>query len=173
MAIDHLLELLFYTLPAVVVGLVTFYFLKTWQTEEEKKRYFELRKANKDQSLPIKLQAYERMTLFLERISLGNLLLRVKPYNDEVDAYENLLISTIEQEFEHNLAQQIYLSDRAWGVIRASKNATMSIIRKTAMIESVTNSDKLRETILSDLIDRPTPTDAGLAQLKEDVKAFL
>jgi transcriptional regulator of met regulon len=49
----------------------------------------------------------------------------------------------------------------------------MSIIRKTAMNESVTNSDKLRETILSDLIDRPTPTDAGLAQLKEDVKAFL
>lgn len=170
---DKILELIFYTAPAIVVGLVVFYFLKTWQAEQDKRRYFELQKENQKEALPLRLQAYERMTLFLERISLGNLLLRVKPYNDEVDAYENLLISTIEQEFEHNLAQQIYLSDRAWGVIRASKNATMSIIRKTAINESVTNSDKLRETILSDLIDRPTPTDAGLAQLKEDVKAFL
>lgn len=169
----NILQLLFYTLPAVVVGLVAMYFLKTWQTEQNKQRYFDLRKENQKGALPIRLQAYERMTLFLERISLGNLLIRSKPFDDNKDNYEALLINTIEQEFEHNLAQQIYLSERAWSVIRAAKNATMSIIRKTAMRDDVTNADKLRESILSSMVDKTSPTDAALSQLKEDVKSFL
>ena len=173
MAIDHLLELLFYTLPAVVVGLVTFYFLKTWQTEEEKKRYFELRKANKGQSLPIKLQAYERMTLFLERIALGNLLVRIKPIDDQAINYRDLLIQTIEQEFDHNLVQQIYLTQRSWDVVKAAKNASISIIRKTTLREGITDATELREALLSDLVDKQPPTDVALAQLKKDVTSII
>ena len=169
----NILQLLFYTAPAIVVGVVTMYFIKSWQREQNKQRYHELMKENQKEALPLRLQAYERMTLLLERISLGNLIIRTKPFDDSKDNYESLLINTIEQEFEHNLAQQIYLSDRAWSVIRASKNATMSIIRKTAMKETVTSADALRETILSDMVDKPLPTDAGIAQLKQDVKAFL
>ena len=112
------------------------------------------------------------MTLFLERISLGNLLLRVKPYNDEVDAYENLLISTIEQEFEHNLSQQIYISDKCWNIITASKNATIQLIRKASLLEKTDTANKLREVVLTEMMERLAPTDAALSYIKEEVSSL-
>ena len=110
------------------------------------------------------------MTLFLERINPGSLLIRVKPYNDSKHDYENLLIQQIESEFEHNLAQQIYVSDKCWGAIKATKNATISLIRQTNMSDKVDSPDKLREVILSDLVDRKAPSETGLAFLKNEVK---
>jgi len=106
---NNILQLFFYLLPAVVVGAVSFYFFKMHITNEEKRRRFLLRQENQKEALPLKLQAYERMALFLERISLGKLLLRVKPTSDNVEDYEELLTRTIDMEFDHNLAQQIYL----------------------------------------------------------------
>ena len=120
--------------------------------------------------MPQRLQALERMTLFLERINPGSLLIRVKPYNDSKHDYENLLIQQIESEFEHNLAQQIYVSDKCWGAIKATKNATISLIRQTNMSDKVDSPDKLREVILSDLVDRKAPSETGLAFLKNEVK---
>lgn len=128
-----------------------------------------MHKDSQKTALPLKLQAYERLTLFLERIAPGNLLTRVKPYNDDKYDYEALLIKTIEQEFEHNLTQQIYVTQECWNVIRAAKNATISIIRKTNMSDKVHNSDRLRETILRDLMDNHAPSETGLSYIKREV----
>lgn len=117
----------------------------------------------------MRLQAYERMALFLERISPGSLLLRLKPINADKHAYEKQLINTIEQEFEHNLTQQVYISSRCWNAIQASKNATISIIRKSNMSDKVDSPDKLREVILTDLLDKKPPSEAGLAYIKSEV----
>lgn len=51
--------------------------------------------------------------------------------------YESLLIASIEQEFEHNLSQQIYVSDECWSIISAAKNATIQLIRKANMLEKL------------------------------------
>ena len=79
---DNLTQLFFYLLPALIVGALAFYFLNVYVRTEEQRRRFLLQKENQKQALPIRLQAYERMALFLERIAPGNLLLRVSPYND-------------------------------------------------------------------------------------------
>ena len=78
--------------------------------------------------LPIKLQAYERLLLFCERINPVKMLVRIQPISDNTNAYLQLLIANIEQEFEHNLVQQIYISDDTWTAIIATKRA---IINKT------------------------------------------
>lgn len=132
-----------------------------------------LRKENQKTSLPIRLQAYERMTLFLERISPGKLLFRVKPTGTEANLYEQLLIKTIEQEFEHNLAQQIYISGDSWDYIKTAKNATIGIIRKANSLEDVHDADSLRETILKNLMEKPAPSDAALAYIKREVRQFI
>ena len=75
---------------------------------EENRRRFLMHKEAQAESLPIRLQAYERLTLFLERISPLQLLIRVKPTTEDKKAYVDLLSATIEQEFEHNLTQQVY-----------------------------------------------------------------
>lgn len=169
---ENYLQLLFYLLPAVVVGIIAFYFFNLHIRNEERRRRFLLHRENQKQALPLRLQAYERMALFLERISPGNLLVRVKPLKNDKNAYASLLIKTIEQEFEHNLAQQIYVSEECWNVIKASKNATITNIRKTAAKEDIEDSDQLRQQILSALLEQQAPSDTGLSYIKREVKAL-
>ncbi len=165
--------LLFGILPAIIVGVIAYYFFNMHTKNEEQRRRFLLRKANQNTALPIRLQAYERMTLYLERISLGQILFRVKPVNNDKMKYEHLLIRTIEQEFEHNVAQQIYLTPDCWDVIKTTKNATIGIIRRTNKQEGVDSADKLREVILNNLMEKQPPTDAALAFIKKEVKAII
>ena len=170
---DKLLELLFYTLPALITGAVAYNFFSMYVQNEEKRRRFLISRANQKTSLPLRLQAYERMVLFLERIEPSKLLIRVAPFSEDKDDYENFVISQIEQEYEHNLTQQIYVSDECWTVINTAKNATIQMIRKTNMSERIDSANKLREVILSDLFDKPSPSSAALAYINNEVKNFL
>src|SRR5882757_3859067 len=107
MSTDKILELLFYTLPAIITGGVAYYFFQMFMQNEDRKRRFVLVRDNRKETLPLKLQAYERMTLFLERIDPSKLLIRVTPISEEKNDYVNYVIAQIEQEYEHNLTQQI------------------------------------------------------------------
>lgn len=167
---DSILQMLFYILPALIVGVIAFYFFSLHTRNEERRRRFLLHKEAQKHALPIRIQAYERMALFLERIAPGNLLVRVKPMGNAKEHYANLLIKNIEQEFEHNLAQQIYISDECWNVIKASKNATINNIRKTAAKEDIQSADELRQHILNTLLDQQPPSETGLGYIKKEVK---
>ena len=159
-----------YLLPAIIAGGIGFYFFKTYVNHQKEMQYLALRKENRSEVLPLRLQAFERLVLFLERISPGQLLSRVKPVGDNKFDYENLLIASIEQEFEHNLVQQVYVSQQCWDAIKASKNSTISLIRRTSMNENITNAQKLREVILTDLLEKPSPSDTGIAFIKSEIK---
>lgn len=171
--IPQILSYFAYLLPAIVVGIVAYHFFKGHTAAEEGRRRFLLQKEAQKNMLPMRLQAYERFTLFLERIAPNKLLVRVAPFSDDVDAYEKLLTKSIEQEFEHNIAQQIYVTNDCWNMINAAKNATIQIIRKTAMNEKVDNAHKLRETIIQHFIDETSPSQKALLYLKQEVGELL
>ncbi len=165
---DQIYQMFAYLLPAVVTGAVAFYFFRLHTKNEEGRRRYLLHKDSQKNTLPIRLQAYERMALFLERISIPSLVVRVKPLSANKMDYENLLIKNIENEFEHNLSQQIYLTDECWSVIKASKNATIKAIRSAAMSQSET-ADKLREDILNETMDKQSPSATALAFVKKEI----
>jgi hypothetical protein len=119
--IYKLLEILKDVLPAIIVAGMAYYFLQLFFTNENNRRKFQLQKEFQKETLPLQLQAFERLALFLERINPAKILLRVAPYNDNANDYEALIIHTIEQEFEHNLTQQIYVSDDCWTIINTAK----------------------------------------------------
>lgn len=170
---QDLTNLAFNLLPAVIVALLAYYFFSQYVKEQEGQRRFLLHKDNQANALPQKLQAYERITLFLERISLANLVSRVKPYNDDANDYEALLLRTITEEFEHNLSQQIYITQECWNVVRTAKSATAALIRKTNMSDKVDTSDRLRETILRDLMDTTAPSETALQFIKQEVSEII
>ena len=128
-----------------------------------------LRSRNIDITLPLRLQAYERITLFLERINPTNLLIRVAPISSDKVDYQNFLVAHIDQEFEHNLTQQIYISDECWTIVMTAKNATIQMIRKASLNPEVSNADKLREAIFNDLLDKQSPSNNALAYIKKEV----
>ncbi|MEM1336156.1 MAG: hypothetical protein AAF717_01545 [Bacteroidota bacterium] len=165
---DSILQLFAYLLPAVVTGVVAFYFFRLHTKNEEGRRRFLLHKDSQKETLPVRLQAYERMALFLERIAINNLVVRVGPKGQDKSNYENLLIKQIEKEFEHNLSQQIYMSDECWNIIKAAKSATIQIIRSAGMSESET-ADKLREDILNQTMDKQSPSATALAFVKKEI----
>ncbi|EMY82076.1 hypothetical protein pgond44_02518 [Psychroflexus gondwanensis ACAM 44] len=167
---SELLGYLSYLLPSIIVGVIAFYFFKTFVDHQKEMQYMELRKENRSEVLPLRLQAFERLVLFLERISPGQLLSRIKPVGENKYDYENLLIASIEQEFEHNLVQQVYVSQKCWDAIKASKNSTISLIRKTAMSDKITSAQKLREVVLTELFEKSSPSDTGIAFLKNEIR---
>ncbi len=160
-------------IPAALITFISFYFFKLHTTNEERRRRFILHKEHQKQAFPLRLQAYERMALFLERISPGKLLTRIAPTDENKSSYQSLLTHTIDQEFEHNLTQQIYLSDECWNTIKATKNATITLIRKVAMKEDVDSADKMREVILTTIIEKGSPSDTALAAIKEEISGLL
>ena len=169
MDFTRIIELASYTLPAIVTGFVAYGFFELHIKNNDKKRTFLLNREYQKQSLPIRLQAYERMTLFLERINLTKLLIRITPISNDKHDYENFVIDQIEQEFEHNLTQQIYMSDECWTIITTAKNSTIQILRKAAMSDRVDSADKLREVILNDLLEKQSPSNAALGYIKNEV----
>jgi len=170
MDFTKIIELLSYTLPAVVTGLIAAYFFKTHIENEDRRRIFLLRRETNKQALPLRLQAFERLTLFLERITLNKLLIRVKPTGKDPEKYSHKLIGIVEQEFEHNLAQQIYVSETAWKAVVTSKNLIVKIIRTTAAKEEIETAEQLRENILTNLGKNDGPTSAAISYLKIEVK---
>ncbi|WP_026809299.1 DUF7935 family protein [Arenibacter latericius] len=164
-----ILQLFAYLLPAVVTGAVAFYFFRLHTKNEDGRRRYLLHKDSQTKTLPIRLQAYERMALFLERISIPSLVVRISPTSNNKNDYENLLIKSIENEFDHNLSQQIYMTDECWNIIKAAKSATIQIIRKAGMSESDT-ADKLREDILNASMDKASPSATALSFVKKEIR---
>lgn len=166
---DQLLNLLMYAVPSLIVGSVAFLFFREHIQNEDDRRKFIIHKQLQKESLPQRLQAYERLSLFLERINPNRLILRVHPVSSNKNDYEMLLINNIEQEFDHNLAQQIYVSDNCWSVINASKSATIQLIRKISMSDKIDSAEKLREAIITEMMDKAAPSNAGLSYIKKEV----
>ncbi len=170
---DKILELLFYTLPALITGAVAYHFFLNFVKNEESRRKFIIARENQKTALPLRLQAYERMTLYMERIEPAKLLTRITPISDDKTDYANYVVAQIEQEYEHNLTQQIYMSDDCWTIITTAKNATIQMLRKAGLNTEISNADSLRQTILNDLFDKPSPGSAALAYIRNEVKEYI
>jgi hypothetical protein len=170
---DAILQLIYFTIPTIITGLLAYFLLQQFFKNEKSRREEEQLNLKHlettKESLAIRLQAFERMSLYTERISPNNLLLRVSPISSDATAYENLLIQNIEQEFEHNLAQQIYVSDDCWTVINTSKNSVIQMIRKANLSDKVNSAEKLREVILTELMEKPSPTLVALSYMRNEV----
>ncbi|WP_299276681.1 hypothetical protein [uncultured Psychroserpens sp.] len=166
---QQLVNLLMFIIPSLITGAVAYLFFREHVENESRRRDYLIQKDLQKDALPMRLQAYERLSLFLERIKPAKLLVRVNPTSSSKEDYESLLIANIEQEFDHNLAQQVYVTDQCWSITSTAKNATIQMIRKVALSDKVNSADKLREVLLTDMIDKRAPSDAALSFIKEEV----
>ncbi len=169
---EELLDIAKYILPSVVVFAACFYIIKTFLTEDYRKKMLELRMGNQKLITPIKLQAYERIALFLERIALNNLIVRVYKPGMSARLLQAELLKAIRSEFEHNLSQQIYLSNDSWNATKTAKEEIIKVIN----IASSKVSDEANGTDLSKVIFElitkvdKLPTEYALELLKMEIR---
>jgi hypothetical protein len=145
---NDFLEILKYILPSLVVFAAAYYLIKLFLDNEQKKRATDIKMAGYKIITPIRLQAYERLVLFLERISPESLLMRIHKPELTGLQMQTMLILAIREEFEHNLSQQVYISSQAWDMIKNAKEDMVKLINTAA----ANLSDKASGTDLSQKI---------------------
>ncbi|MBV7440941.1 hypothetical protein KRX57_05870 [Weeksellaceae bacterium TAE3-ERU29] len=171
------IKMLMYLLPMLFLSGIFFLLLDRFFKEEHLRRQQEITpdytKENKNDILTTqKLQAYERMALFLERIRPTSLVRRLE-LNDSIDTYEYSLISSIQEEFNHNLSQQIYIAPDTWNIIFSTKNATQNFIKQCReSLDENANAEQLRDMIIKKSVDGNEPSSSALLKLQKDVQSF-
>lgn len=152
---DFFLRLLGFTIPALVVFVVTYLTLRKFLEEDYKKKLVELRIESRAELTPLKLQAYERLTILMERLKPDALIMRLSDPTLNATQFKSLLEQNIKEEFGHNVAQQIYVSNQAWSVIsRVKENLLIEISNAYKDMNEDSSSLDLGKAILSDLIQR-------------------
>lgn len=167
-----LVEILKITIPSLIVFLTAFYVLKTVLQKENENRKLQVVLQNQKIITPLRLQAYERIILFLERISPNSVIIRLQTPNMTVSQLHKEMLITIRSEFEHNLSQQLYLSVEAWEEIRNAKEKTIKLLN-TAMegLDPNENAIKLSQRIFEVLIEiEKSPTQEAIIFLKQEIK---
>lgn len=165
---DISILLVFLLILVLFMGGFLFILIRFFQSERER-RSFELRLKYSENILPNKLQAYERMTLFLERIRPSSLIRRVTP-TDDSKSYEFTLIETIQTEFEHNLAQQLYINPNSWKIILSAKNATQLLIKNTIEAMKDSSIHEIQEEIIKQSMEDASPSSAAILYLQKDIQ---
>jgi len=170
--ISEILEILKYTLPALIVFATAFILIRMNLNNEEKRRRYELSKDKKDSIIPLRLQAYERLILFLERISPEALVMRVNQDDMNVSQTFNELISIIRTEFEHNLVQQTYISSQAWDVVKAAKTNMIKLITESAKeLKPANKGVMLNRAIIENSSEaNSSPVAPAIQYLKREVR---
>ena len=166
-----ILESIAYTLPAAVTALVAYYMFKGLINHKNAEKKLEILAAQKKEGLPIKLKACERLLLFCDRINPVKMLLRIPPISENTSDYLQLLIANIEQEFAHNLVQQIYISEATWTAIYAGKTAVINKLKEVA--ENATSANDLREKMLIEYSKSTPPTETAIDFIKNEVRKLL
>lgn len=168
-------DILKITIPAVIVLLTAWVLLRNMIRNDQDKRRQEIIMQNSRTILPIRLQAYERIVLFLERISLESLLVRTNTPGMSAGQLHSALLNAIRSEFEHNLSQQIYMSQQAWEVVKNARSNTIKIINTE--FENTVNtasgldlSKKLLERVME--LDKE-PTKTAVEYIKNEVARMM
>jgi hypothetical protein len=171
---NFLADLLRYILPSLIVFVATFLTLKQFMDSQNRMKALELKMDNQKDMTPIRLQAYERIVLFLERINPSNLVLRVHRPGMSARMLQAELTRTIRQEFDHNLSQQIYMGNNAWELTRNAKEEMIKLVNLT----SGRLNDQATGVELSQLILEATskmeklPTQIAIDYIKEEIATY-
>ena len=171
------LEILKYTVPAIVVGITAYFIIKRFVENEQKKMLLQIKESQQSQALktitPIRLQAYERLALFLERMNPNNLVIRCYQPGMSLKTLQSMLVHNIRDEFEHNLSQQIYVSNQAWDLIRNAKEEMINLINSSAVrLDADSSPTSLAVAIFESIAKEKTPAETALHFLKDEIHYY-
>ncbi|MDR1055916.1 MAG: hypothetical protein LBL90_08900 [Prevotellaceae bacterium] len=157
---------------ALLVFGAVFFVLNRMLQHEDRKRQMELLANTRRITIPMRLQAYERLILFLERISPDTMIMRVR--NDAVTNADLhlLLLKTIRSEFEHNISQQLYVGSQTWELIKLAKEGIATLINDAAKVLNPNDpSINLSKAIFDKLVELgELPTAQAIESLKKEAR---
>ncbi|MDX2189172.1 MAG: hypothetical protein SFY32_04845 [Bacteroidota bacterium] len=170
---EPIFDILKITLPAITVLYAVFLIVRSFLNNEYQKKLIDIKLDNTKIVLPIRLQAYERVCLLLERISLNNLIIRVNDPSFSSLQLQQKLLQEIRNEYNHNLSQQVYMSEEAWGMVRKSIEDLVGIINSAGeLVDKNDRGIELAKKIFENLLNRPKdPIQEALSFVKSEIRS--
>jgi len=163
-------EILKYILPSVVVLLAVWYLSKAFLDQELKKMERLQKNDLLKAALPLRMQAYERLVLLLERMQPAGLLIRVNGPGMNAGSFHAALIQAIREEFEHNLSQQLYVSVEVWELVKAAREEAIRLINSAAskIPQDASTTELAQQILIQDMEQSQAVTDKAIAFLKRE-----
>lgn len=158
-----------------LAGYIFFRITKRYFDNQQKMQMLQMRVDEHREAVklvtPIRLQAYERMALFLERIAPESLVLRCYQPGMDTKLLQGVMTKTIRDEWEHNLSQQVYISSEAWARVRKAKDEMIGVINSAAItIPADADPTRLAGTIFATVAEGKQPTTSALEFLKQEMR---
>ncbi len=169
---ETFLEILKYILPAFITFGATYFVINKFLDTEHRKQLLVLRQENQKITTPLRLQAYERLVLFLERIAMDKLVLRVTKPGMNAKLLKADLLRTIQEEFDHNLTQQLYTTNTSWETVKKAKDESLKIVNMAAAkVNPDANATDLGQQIFEIMmkLDK-SPSQIGILILKKEIR---
>ena len=142
---------------------------------------WELKRESQKTISPIRLRAYERLTLLLERTKPEHMIMELR--QNQPDAFttwtvmqmQQYLLQTIRAEFDHNQSQQVYVSEEVWDlIINARDQLGAFVIAMAAQLPKNSNAQVYATTLLTAFNSNGlTPSDKALEELKNEAKSLM
>lgn len=165
------IELLKILIPAALVVYAAYLVVRSFIVRDLELKRMEIRNKSIETVLPLRLQAYERMTLFLERIHPSNLLVRVNPGNIPARDFQQLLLNEIRNEYNHNVSQQVFMSSQVWELIRnAKEDLVLTINESAAELNGEASSLDLSRKIFERYLAKPDAILYAIEQVKQEIQ---
>lgn len=170
--LPFLFDILKYTISGLGVVYIAFYLFKPYLDKSESIQLLELKRTISNQTLPLRLQAYERVVLFIERVNPASLLIRLNGSADTAAELQTIIVNEVRNEFQHNITQQIYVSARVWNVVKRVKDDTINMINNAVKaLPSDTSALELSKVILVHLSKlEDNPYDVALGLIRQDME---
>ncbi|MCQ2250771.1 MAG: hypothetical protein MJZ66_06645 [Bacteroidales bacterium] len=172
------LEILKYVTPSIVVLVCAYLILNKFMKREAEKDKLLLQQKqadmlieNRKQVLPVRMAAYERLVLLLERIEPQSILARTVESNMMAIELQKALLVTIRAEFEHNYSQQLYVSDSAWKAVKDTKEVIIQLINQSAQTVAIdAKASELGKRIIDNYASlKESPIDGAISILKQEL----
>lgn len=165
----------FFALTAIGANIYTVkLFLKKLDVKESLAIQYELKKQRNDFFLPNRVDAYQRVILYLERIHPANLVLRLNQNSMSAIVLQTTILKTIREEYDHNVAQQMFISSASWDLMKQAKEETIKIVNvASGQMEQGSSSLDYSTTLLNLVADiKPLPSEIAIKALKDELQSL-
>jgi hypothetical protein len=170
------LEILKYTIPSIITLLTSYLIVQKFLITHLKKKQIALLHETQQVIIRMRLQAYERLVLYIERIHPRSLVTRIYQTDMTVSDLQQMLTFTIKSEFDHNLSQQLYVSKQVWETVRSVKEQEINMINHIAKLLNADAPAKELHMRIVDYVlttEGELPTEVALHIINEEAKRVL
>ena len=172
---ETVLDILKIFLPALLVMITAWLVIDKMLRNDQEVRRQDLLLQSVKTVTPVRLQAYERVVLFLERISPESLIMRTARQEMTAQQLHSALVTNVRSEYEHNLSQQIYMSNEGWEMVKNARGTVVSLINRVAtQLPPTADGEELSRLLLEEMMEMESePCRAAISFIKSELARIM